>query len=143
MSTRYLQFQSSKEDGMGLKDGGLIWNPKKEEKKINASKNIFVSIITYYVWNVIAKIVGVGFSGLRQWWSCLTRGKSLLESWGSTFLPVRQPPLIFVWFTSKSLAILLEHMHKKFVINRVKIKGGCQSGSKVVTHNSRSDSPIR
>ena len=30
-----------------------------------------------------------------------TRGKSLLESWGTTFLPDWQPPLIFVWFTSK------------------------------------------
>ena len=31
-----------------------------------------------------------------------TRGKSLLESWGTTFLLNWQPPLIFVWFTSKS-----------------------------------------
>ena len=35
--------------------------------------------------------------------------------------------------------MLIEHMHKKFEINRAKIKGGCQSGSKVVTHNSKSD----
>ena len=28
-------------------------------------------------------------------------------------------------------------MHKKFVINRTKIKGGCQSRRKVVTHNSK------
>ena len=35
--------------------------------------------------------------------------------------------------------LLLEHMHKKFKINRTKIKGGCQSGIKVVTHNSNSD----
>ena len=27
-------------------------------------------------------------------------------------------------------------MHKKFVINRKKIKGGCQSGKKVVAHDS-------
>ena len=33
-------------------------------------------------------------------------------------------------------------MHKKFEINRTKIKGGCQSGSKVVTHNSKSDLPL-
>ena len=32
-------------------------------------------------------------------------------------------------------------MHKKFEINRTKIKGGCQSGRKVVTHNSKSDLP--
>ena len=41
-----------------------------------------------------------------------------------------------------ALAILLEHMHKKFEINRTKIKGGCQLGRKVVTHNSKSDLPL-
>ena len=49
--------------------------------------------------------------------------------------------LIYFKITSK-LAILLEHVHKKFRINRTKIKGGCQSGRKVVTHNSRSDLPL-
>ena len=33
-------------------------------------------------------------------------------------------------------------MHKKFEINRTKIKGDCQSGRKVVTHNSKSDLPL-
>ena len=33
-------------------------------------------------------------------------------------------------------------MHKNFEINRTKIKGGCQSGRKVVTHNSKSDLPL-
>ena len=33
-------------------------------------------------------------------------------------------------------------MHKKFEIKRTKIKGGCQSGRKVVTHNSYSDLPL-
>ena len=33
-------------------------------------------------------------------------------------------------------------MHKKFEINRKKIKGGCQSGRKVVTHNSKRDLPL-
>ena len=33
-------------------------------------------------------------------------------------------------------------MPKKFEINRTKIKGGCQSGRKVVTHNSKSDLPL-
>ena len=41
-----------------------------------------------------------------------------------------------------ALAILLEHMHKKFEIDQTKIKGGCQSGRKVVTHNSKSDLPL-
>ena len=41
-----------------------------------------------------------------------------------------------------STAILLEHMHKKLEITRTKIKGGCQSGRKVVTHNSKSDFPL-
>ena len=33
-------------------------------------------------------------------------------------------------------------MHKKFDINQTKIKGSCQSGRKVVTHNSMSDLPL-
>ena len=33
-------------------------------------------------------------------------------------------------------------MHKKFEINQTKIKSGCQSGRKVVTHNSKSDLPL-
>ena len=33
-------------------------------------------------------------------------------------------------------------MHKKFEINLTKIKGHCQSGRKVVTHNSKSDLPL-
>ena len=33
-------------------------------------------------------------------------------------------------------------MHKKFVGKWTKIKGGCQSGRKMVTHNSKSDLPI-
>ena len=33
-------------------------------------------------------------------------------------------------------------MHKNFEINQTKIKGGCQSGRKVVTHNSKSDLPL-
>ena len=35
-------------------------------------------------------------------------------------------------------------MHKKFKINRIKIKGCCQSGRKVVTkiHNSKIDLPL-
>ena len=33
-------------------------------------------------------------------------------------------------------------MHNKFEINRTKIKGGCQSGRRVVIHNSKSDLPL-
>ena len=33
-------------------------------------------------------------------------------------------------------------MPKKFEKNRIKIKGGCQSGIKVVTHDSKSDLPL-
>ena len=33
-------------------------------------------------------------------------------------------------------------MHKKFGINRTKIKGSCQLGKKVGTHNSKSDLPL-
>ena len=38
--------------------------------------------------------------------------------------------------------MILEHMHMKFEINRTKIKGGCQLGTKVVTHDSKSDLPL-
>ena len=41
-----------------------------------------------------------------------------------------------------ALTIQLEHMHKKFEINWTKIKGGCQWGRKVVTHNSKSVLPL-
>ena len=33
-------------------------------------------------------------------------------------------------------------MHKKLEINRTKIKGSCQSGIKVVPHDSKSDLPL-
>ena len=33
-------------------------------------------------------------------------------------------------------------MYKKFEINQTKIKGGCQSGRKVVPHDSKSDLPL-
>ena len=33
-------------------------------------------------------------------------------------------------------------MHKKFEINQKKIKGSCQSGRLVVTHDSKSDLPL-
>ena len=38
--------------------------------------------------------------------------------------------------------MLLKQMHKKFEINQTKIKGGYQSGRKVVTHDSKSDLPL-
>ena len=63
------------------------------------------------------------------------RGKSLLKSWDTTFLPDWQPPLMLA-----ILLELLEHMHKMFEINRTKIKGGCES--EVVTHDSKSDLPL-
>ena len=43
---------------------------------------------------------------------------------------------------TQALAILLEHMHKRFEINQTKIKGRCQSGRKVVPHDSKSDLPL-
>ena len=33
-------------------------------------------------------------------------------------------------------------MHKKFEINRTKVKGSCQSGRKVVTHYSKRTLPL-
>ena len=38
--------------------------------------------------------------------------------------------------------MILEYVHKKFEINRTKIKGGCQLVRKLVTHNSKSDLPL-
>ena len=74
------------------------------------------------------------------------RGKSLLESWRTTFLSDWQPPLIFVWFTSKSHDTNNSHAirshTKKFEINRTNIKGSFQSVRKVVPHDSRSDLPL-
>ena len=40
------------------------------------------------------------------------------------------------------LAIFLHHMHLKLEINMTKVKGGCQSGRKVVTHNPKNDLPL-
>ena len=40
------------------------------------------------------------------------------------------------------LATLSDHMHKKFNTNWTKIKGGCQSGRKVVTYGSKADLPL-
>ena len=46
--------------------------------------------------------------GLKVYWkfafqfSSTSTDKSLIESWGTTFLSDWQPSLIFVWFTSKS-----------------------------------------
>ena len=63
----------------------------------------------------------------------ISRGKSLLESWVTTFLP---DCLIY-------LKLLL---HGKcscdFEVNPKKIQGGCQSGRKVVPHHSKSDLPL-
>ena len=49
--------------------------------------------------------------------------------------------LIYFKITS-ALAILLEYMHKKIEINWTKIKGGCQSGRKVITHDSKIYLPL-
>ena len=49
---------------------------------------------------------------------------------------------LFYFKITWELAILLEHMHRKFEINRTKIKAGCQSGRKMVTHNCKSDLPL-
>ena len=57
----------------------------------------------------------------------IARDKSLLESWGTTFLPGKP---------------YYKSMNKKFEINQTKIKGGCQSGRKVVTHDSKSNLPL-
>ena len=53
------------------------------------------------------------------------------------------PYLCLIFFKiTRALAIILELMRKKSEINRIKIKGGCQSGRKGVTHNTKSDLPL-
>ena len=69
----------------------------------------------------------------------IPRGKSLLELWVTTFLPDWQLPLIFVKFISNCLCMC---SNSDFEVKRTKIKGGCQSVRKVVTHNSKSDLPL-
>ena len=50
---------------------------------------------------------------------------------------------LFRWIYPKTaIVILLEHIHKKFEKKWTKIKGCCQLGRKVVTHNSKSDLPL-
>ena len=45
--------------------------------------------------------------------------------------------------TNHTIRGLLEHMYKEFEINRTMVKGGCQSGRKVVPHDSKSDLPLK
>jgi len=65
----------------------------------------------------------------------LSRGKHSKNCGLPLFLPTdsHSAPLIGLLYfkITWALAILLEHMHKKFEINRTKIKGGCQLGRKV------------
>ena len=54
-------------------------------------------------------------------WGCYDlclkhRGKSLLEMWVTTFLPLWQPPFIFVWFISNFLCMCSESMASAHVI---------------------------
>ena len=73
-------------------------------------------------------------------------GKSLLELWVTSHFSSRLTAtlnLCLIYFKIASeLAILLEHMHKKFEINPTKIKGSCQSGRKMITHNFKSNLPL-
>ena len=73
------------------------------------------------------------------------RGKSLLKLWDATFLPDWQPTLIFVRFISNFLCMCYNSMASSFYfeLNRTKMKGGCQSGRRVVPHDSKSDLPVR
>ena len=46
----------------------------------------------------------------------IARGKSLLELWVTTFLPDRQPPLIFVRFISNFLSMWSNRMARAHMI---------------------------
>ena len=66
------------------------------------------------------------------------RGKLLIELWVTTFLSDWQSPLIFVRIISNLLCMCSWDSE----VNKTKIKGGCQSGRKVVPHDSKSDLPL-
>ena len=75
-----------------------------------------------------------------------TRGKSLLESWVTTFLPDWQLPLMFIRFISNFLCMCSNSVASAHVIlkylHQTKIKGCCQSRRKDVPHDSKSDLPL-
>ena len=112
-------------------------------------KSLLESWVTTFLPNWQLPLIFVRFISnfLSTRSNSMARGKSLLESWITTFLSDLQPPLIFVRFTSKSHKHYPPHYqssckYKKFEINRTKIKGSCQLGRKVVTHDSKSDLPL-
>ena len=90
--------------------------------------SVAVYLIRYLLWDNVKdnvkfflhKVTNLHESQILKVLLC-TRGKSLLESWDTNFLPDWQPPLIFVYLIyfkiTWALAILLEHLHKKFEID--------------------------
>ena len=60
---------------------------------------------------------------------------------GDKWMGLRDPE-VQVLISDYSCSWVLEHMGKKFEINRTKIKGGCQSWIERVTHNAKSDLPL-
>ena len=121
---------------------------------------IVVNIFTFILWsNNCPKLIGCKSNLsipqlLSTWWplrsryrvalaayvsSLLhkpTRSKSLLKLWVTTFLPDWQPPLIFVQFISNFLCMCNNSMASAHV-NQTNIKGGCQSGRKVIPYDSK------
>ena len=67
-----------------------VWVEPTEKKSCEQEKSC---VLEKKVANMIEMVLFLFFQ---------TRGKSLLELWGTTFILDWQPPLIFVWFTSKS-----------------------------------------
>ena len=60
----------------------------------------------------------------------------------SSRLPVTLNLCLIYFKITWAVAIPLEHMHKKFEINRTKIKGCCQLGRKEVAPHSKRDLPL-
>ena len=75
-----------------------------------------------------------------------TRGKSLLEFW--IMYHFSSQLTVTLNLSPNYLKLLVHVLHWygwcscDFEINQTKIKGGCQSGRKVVPHNSKNDLPL-
>ena len=70
--------------------------------KSNSSKRLMAFIRNDSISSAISSRLSTSESMESEKGMILHRGKSFLELWVTTFLPDWQPPLIFVWFTSKS-----------------------------------------
>ena len=84
---------------------------QKEQSEITG----FVTV-RYYCYKLQQKLNAVMAASSGAFCCKKTRGKSLLESWGTIFLPDWQPPLIFVRFISNFLCMCSNSMASTHVM---------------------------